>query len=131
MPPVQPEGNGSTTLTPAVGSLHARRYSPALWTPTATSAPPPAVAGLPAYVQRPRARLKGRVEVDGKFFRCDDQRFPFHAVSYGSFAPRARDGAQFPDSATLASDLEAMAAAGFTVLRTYTAPPDDLLEAAR
>lgn len=75
--------------------------------------------------------LRGRVFVDGKFFTCDGKRFPFHGVSYGTFAPRDSDGAQFPESSVLTADLEAMAATGFTVVRTYTSPPDDLLAEAK
>jgi glycosyltransferase involved in cell wall biosynthesis len=74
----------------------------------------------------PRPISAARVRADGKFFACGEERFRFRGVTYGTFR-RREDGALFPDSATVASDLERMAASGFTVLRTYTAPPQDLL----
>lgn len=80
---------------------------------------------------RPERPLQGRVEVDGKFFSCGGERFALHAVSYGTFAPRSGDGAQFPEPDVLAADLAMMAANGFTVVRTYTSPPDDLLDEAK
>ncbi|MHB8506977.1 MAG: hypothetical protein ACYDEN_14870, partial [Acidimicrobiales bacterium] len=67
---------------------------------------------------------------DGKFFRCGGTRFYFKGVTYGTFRPREEDGARFPDRNTIKRDLAAIDAAGFTVLRTYTVPPVDLLEIA-
>lgn len=71
-----------------------------------------------------------RVTVDGKQFAMGGERFLFRGVTYGTFAPRERDAARFPDSDQVKKDLAAMSDAGFTVVRTYTAPPDDLLELA-
>ena len=71
----------------------------------------------------------GRVRVDGKHFMRDGRRFNFRGVSYGTFQPRA-DEARFPERDGLKRDLAAMEQAGFTVIRTYTPPPDDLLELA-
>jgi O-antigen biosynthesis protein len=76
-----------------------------------------------------RAPLTGPVEVDGKFFAAGGERFDFRGVTYGTFAPRA-DGAPFPERERLEQDLSSMRAAGFTVLRTYTLPTEDLLEVA-
>src|SRR5437764_11406408 len=70
-----------------------------------------------------------RVVVDGKFFALGGERFAFRGVTYGTFRPRG-DGALFPERDRLKLDLADMAAAGFTVVRTYTAPPDDLLDLA-
>jgi glycosyltransferase involved in cell wall biosynthesis len=70
-----------------------------------------------------------RVAVDGKWFALGDRRFPFHGVTYGTFRPR-EDGARFPERDRMKRDLFDMAAAGFTVVRTYTPPPDDLLDLA-
>jgi GT2 family glycosyltransferase len=75
------------------------------------------------------ARPSGRVEIDGKFFAAGGRRFEFRGVTYGTFAPRA-DSALFPESEQIRRDFGAMREAGFSVVRTYTAPPDDLLEAA-
>lgn len=71
-----------------------------------------------------------RVAADGKQFALDGERFLFRGVTYGTFAPRADDDARFPERDQVKRDLSAMADAGFTVVRTYTAPPDDLLELA-
>jgi O-antigen biosynthesis protein len=69
------------------------------------------------------------IEVDGKFFAAGGERFEFRGVTYGTFAPRA-DGALFPEREQLERDLAKVRAAGFSVVRTYTVPTDDLLEAA-
>ena len=67
--------------------------------------------------------------MDGKFFSLGGERFPFRGVCYGTFAPRA-DGAQFPELPKLRNDLELIRDHGFTVVRTYTLPPDDMVEMA-
>ncbi|MBC7679871.1 MAG: glycosyltransferase, partial [Pseudorhodobacter sp.] len=71
-----------------------------------------------------------RVRVDGKQFAKGTDRFAFRGVTYGTFAPRAVDGARFPDTDQVKRDLSLMADNGFTVVRTYTPPPEDLLELA-
>lgn len=68
--------------------------------------------------------------MDGKFFAVGGERFMFRGVTYGTFAPRD-DGAQFPERQQIGDDLAAISEWGFTVVRTYTPPSDDLLEAAR
>jgi len=70
------------------------------------------------------------IEVDGKQFKAAGQRFAFRGVTYGTFAKRA-DGALFPETRQLRADMRAIAAAGFNVVRTYTPPPQDMLDAAR
>jgi len=92
--------------------------------------------GVAEYLSRPRfarssngSRPRGRVQVDGKFFAAGGRRFEFRGVTYGTFAAR-EDGALFPDRERIERDLGAMREAGFTVVRSYTAPPEDLLEAA-
>jgi O-antigen biosynthesis protein len=72
---------------------------------------------------------EGPLRVDGKLFAVGDQRFPVRGVTYGTFRPRD-DGARFPPPSALRVDLHTMGAAGFTVVRTYTEPPPDLLDAA-
>src|SRR5438132_1674504 len=74
-------------------------------------------------------RRMGRVQVDGKHFALDGRRFDFRGVSYGTFRPRA-DEARFPERDGLKRDLAAMDQAGFSVVRTYTPPPDDLVDLA-
>ena len=71
----------------------------------------------------------GPVRVDGKFFAVGDRRFRFRGVTYGTFAPRD-DGALVPARDRIKRDFADMAEAGFTVVRTYTEPPADLLELA-
>ena len=83
----------------------------------------------PEVVEPQRPRLEGRVRLDGKQFAVGDSRFEFRGVTYGTFRARP-SGELFPPTATLRDDLEAMAAAGFSVVRTYTAPTGDLLDAA-
>jgi glycosyltransferase involved in cell wall biosynthesis len=67
--------------------------------------------------------------VDGKFFAAGGERFEFRGVTYGTFAAR-EDGARFPARTQMEWDLAAMREVGFTVLRTYTLPPEDLIEVA-
>jgi glycosyltransferase involved in cell wall biosynthesis len=71
-----------------------------------------------------------QVEVDGKHFLRGGRRLPVRGVTYGTFRPRASDGARFPEREQLKLDMAAMDEAGFTVVRTYTPPPDDVLEVA-
>jgi glycosyltransferase involved in cell wall biosynthesis len=70
-----------------------------------------------------------RVRVDGKFFSLGTERFRFHGVTYGTFRPR-HDGSRFPSRDQVERDFEAMRDHGVSVVRTYTAPPDDVVEAA-
>src|SRR6185312_15498971 len=74
-------------------------------------------------------RPPGPVQIDGKYFKASGARFRFRGVSYGTFAQRS-DGALFPETEKVRADLASIAAAGFTVVRTYTTPPPDLLDAA-
>jgi glycosyltransferase involved in cell wall biosynthesis len=71
-----------------------------------------------------------RVVVDGKHFAVDGRRFPFHGVTYGTFRPRHGDGALFPPRRQIEHDFAAMRDAGFTVVRTYTPPQEDVIELA-
>jgi GT2 family glycosyltransferase len=51
-------------------------------------------------------------------------------VTYGTFAPGA-DGTNYPDPATVEHDFAAMAQNGVNSVRTYTAPPRRILDAAQ
>jgi len=73
--------------------------------------------------------MSGHISVDGKQFACGDDRFRFHGVTYGTFRPR-EDGARYPDRQEVKRDFASMAQAGFTVVRTYTPPPDDVVDLA-
>lgn len=70
-----------------------------------------------------------RVTIDGKQFAQGGERFSFRGVTYGTFSPR-EDGVLFPERDRIKLDFAAMRDAGFTVVRTYTAPSDDLMEIA-
>lgn len=130
MPPARPAGTATLrSSAPATRPASARPW--AAPDAGATLERPVRLTGRPVNGHARRAVPTGRVSTDGKFFACGGARFPFHGVSYGTFAPRASDGAQFPETAALGDDLRAMADAGFTVVRTYTTPTDDLLEGAR
>ncbi len=65
----------------------------------------------------------------GKFLSFDGRRFHVRGVTYGSFAPRS-DGELVPEPARVRSDFAAMRAAGLNTVRTYTLPPEDVLDAA-
>ena len=67
--------------------------------------------------------------VDGKFIQVGGRRFLVKGVAYGTFAPDAT-GAQFPDDARVKADFQAIAAAGFNTVRTYTVPSRAVLDAA-
>jgi O-antigen biosynthesis protein len=67
--------------------------------------------------------------VSGKFLRVNDQRFVIKGVSYGTFAPNAA-GALFPDEDRVIRDFEAISELEANTVRTYTAPPLTLLDAA-
>ncbi len=71
-----------------------------------------------------------RIRRDGKFFAAGEERFTFRGVCYGTFEPRPIDGARVPEQTQIKRDLFDMQAAGFNVVRTYTAPPDDMLDIA-
>jgi O-antigen biosynthesis protein len=73
--------------------------------------------------------MSGRIVVDGKHFACGADRFHFRGVTYGTFRPR-EDGARYPDRQVVKRDFADMAEAGFTVVRTYTPPPDDVVDLA-
>ena len=67
-----------------------------------------------------------RVRVDGKQFAVGAERFRFGGVTYGTFEPR-HDGHRFPELDRMKQDFVAMREASFSVVRTYTTPPEDLL----
>ena len=67
-----------------------------------------------------------RVRIDGKQFAIGHERFAFRGVAYGTFRPRP-DGQRFPDLDRMKQDFLAMREASFSVVRTYTTPPEDLL----
>jgi O-antigen biosynthesis protein len=69
------------------------------------------------------------IRAAGKQFRAGDEPFTVHAVTYGTFRPRC-DGERFPDRNVVKNDFDAIATAGFNTVRTYTLPPDDVVDLA-
>lgn len=67
----------------------------------------------------------GRVTTDGRFFALNGRRFDFRGVTYGTFCPRS-DGDLFPERDQIKQDFASIAKAGFTVVRTYTDPVEDV-----
>jgi glycosyltransferase involved in cell wall biosynthesis len=65
----------------------------------------------------------------GNQFFVGSEHHLMRGVTYGTFAPR-HDDQRFPRTAKLTRDLADIAAAGFNTIRTYTAPPDDVVLAA-
>ena len=68
-----------------------------------------------------------RVVADGKHLSAGGGPFRIRGVTYGSFATRS-DGEAFPNPDRVRSDFAMMAAAGLNTVRTYGAPPADVLE---
>ncbi len=71
----------------------------------------------------------GAARVDGKFLAIGSRRFHVKGVAYGTFAPDDA-GDQFPPLARVHADFALMARAGINTVRTYTPPPDAVLDAA-
>jgi O-antigen biosynthesis protein len=104
------------------------------------STAPPAPAESPALElrlreswllrTRPESVTAERVVIDGKHFSLGGRRFPFRGVTYGTFRPRPTDGTRFPGPDAVEADFSAISRAGFTTVRTYTAPPPDILMSA-
>jgi GT2 family glycosyltransferase len=79
----------------------------------------------------PRPSANGpRPRVDGKFLAVGAERLWLAGVTYGTFAPD-EDGAPYGGRERVEADFRAMAANGINTLRTYTAPPRWLLDAAQ
>jgi GT2 family glycosyltransferase len=78
----------------------------------------------------PRPCVDGpRPRVDGKFLAVGVQRLWLAGVTYGTFAP-GEDGAPYGAREQVEADFRAMSANGVNAVRTYTAPPRWLLDAA-
>lgn len=80
---------------------------------------------LPAVVcasSRPRVR--------GKFLCADGEKLYVRAVTYGPFHPD-RSGNTYPEVETLENDFSLMAAHGVNAIRTYNAPPCEVLDIAQ
>ncbi|MCC5644931.1 glycosyltransferase [Nostoc sp. CHAB 5824] len=69
------------------------------------------------------------IKVKGKFFFLGDQKFFLKGVSYGPFSIGTH-GESFPEKPIVEKDFAMMAQLGVNCLRTYTIPPDWLLDLA-
>ena len=122
--------NRPSQVTP--GRATGKRTAPGKWAQRSddgrTAARPDAIIETPGPAAD-EARAAGRIRVDGKFFSQAGERFEFRGATYGTFAPRG-DAAQFPEREQVERDLAMIREAGFSVVRTYTVPTDDVLEAA-
>jgi len=67
--------------------------------------------------------------VVGKHVHVAGRRALIKGVAYGTFAPDAGE-CQFPSPNRIAADFTMMAAAGINTVRTYTPPPEMLLDVA-
>jgi GT2 family glycosyltransferase len=70
-----------------------------------------------------------RPHVRGKFLYAGEEKLYLCGVTYGTFRPDAR-GDEFPPANVVERDFETMHANGVNAVRTYTAPPPRLLDAA-
>jgi hypothetical protein len=77
-------------------------------------------------VDRPH-RTNGRIWVDGKLFRQNDDRFYVKGFSYGPFAPNST-GEPLPERAQLRADLAMMQSLGGNTLRLYSEPSPQVLD---
>lgn len=85
----------------------------------------PLLAAAPALPEPPGRRL----EVRGKFLFAGEEKWYLKGVTYGPFAP-GPDGAPFPGPAVVGRDLAQLRELGANCVRTFTAPPPWLLDAA-
>src|SRR5687768_5072667 len=70
-----------------------------------------------------------RMKVKGKFLYLGNEKFYVKGVTYGTFCPD-ENGMQFPEPEKVARDIEMMASNGINAIRTYTTPPQFLLDLA-
>jgi glycosyltransferase involved in cell wall biosynthesis len=71
----------------------------------------------------------GRPQAHGKFLSVGGEKLWVKGVTYGTFRPDDA-GAEFHASEQVASDFAAMASVGINAVRTYTPPPEWLLDCA-
>jgi O-antigen biosynthesis protein len=73
--------------------------------------------------------LRPRPRVDGKFIWVGDEKLYVRGATYGTFAAD-ENGIAYPKRQVVDADFERMAKSGFNAVRTYTVPPDWLLDLA-
>ncbi len=72
---------------------------------------------------------KARPKAKGKFLFVGSEKFYVKGVTYGTFRPY-EEGVFFPDPHIVESDFTAIALHGLNAIRTYTVPPQWLLDIA-
>src|ERR1051325_6748060 len=70
-----------------------------------------------------------RPRVSGKFLTTGDRKIFLRGVTYGTFKPD-QEGSNYPSEATVREDFRRIKLNGFNAIRTYTMPPQWLLDAA-
>src|SRR5439155_24109856 len=73
---------------------------------------------------------RARLHASGKFLFDGNEKLYVRGATYGTFAAD-ENGDEFPCAEVVARDFAAMAATGINAVRTYTAPPRWLLDAAQ
>jgi O-antigen biosynthesis protein len=73
--------------------------------------------------------ISEKVALQGRFFFLNDEKFFLKGVTYGPFSP-SHKGVPFPEAARVETDFTLMAELGANCLRTFTPPPDWLLDMA-
>jgi glycosyltransferase involved in cell wall biosynthesis len=75
------------------------------------------------------AVFKERIYVKGKFLYCGQEKFYVKGVTYGTFRPQ-QEGWQYPAEELVETDFRMMSQNGINCVRTYTVPPDYVLDIA-
>ena len=88
-----------------------------------------AIAGTATARAWPSEEATERFAARGKFFFHGAEKFFLRSVTYGPFAPGA-DGIQFPRSQLVQRDFALMRELGANAIRTFTVPPQWLLDLA-
>lgn len=71
-----------------------------------------------------------RIRRAAKFFFEGGEKWELRGVTYGPFRPRGPEQVPFPESDTMIEDFKRMRACGLNCLRTYHAPPMELMDLA-
>jgi GT2 family glycosyltransferase len=74
-------------------------------------------------------KLSEKITLSGRFFFANNQKFFLKGVTYGPFSP-SRQGVPFPEPGRVELDFALMTELGANCVRTFTPPPEWLLERA-
>ncbi|HZD40562.1 MAG TPA: glycosyltransferase, partial [Terriglobales bacterium] len=86
---------------------------------------------IPSYTGPSIVPLSGleKITLQGKSFFVDERKFFLKGVTYGPFSPSA-EKIPFPNLGTVETDFGLMTELGANCLRTFTPPPESLLDTA-